>query len=459
MRSWIYGSVFIALLLLSGAIFGLLVKRVDWLQLLMLFFTFYGLYLIVISLITGHRKFLKNDCYRPYVSAVIPARNEENVIEATVRSLCSMSYKKNNRPNFEVIVMDDCSTDQTYDILTNLQKELPNLKVVRRSPEVCGNGKSAVLNEALNYCDGELVAVFDADTRVEPDFLKKSVAYLYDSKVGGIQGRVRIYNARTNILTALQEDEFSIMNHYVQMTKDVMNGLTGLGGNGQITKKKAVEDVGGWNELSTTEDFDLTVRLAMKGWHVRYCPEAVLWQEGVETWGALLRQRVRWAEGLLKCLFDYFWQYLAAKIDLSRKIDGVLSMIRISVSLWIMVGYTFVFATLFHGVNFYSWIPPWFLFSTSILLFSAMLLLMWKNTSINFVELVLRVFRYWFYNFVWVVAVPTAFFKCLKNTNSIHWDKTFHKGHAPYPVPNMVKPAVKGEFRESENYSYVEVIE
>lgn len=458
MKTWIWGSCVLVASLLTSLVAGLFLQKIDWIHITVLFFTFYGVAILAVPVMGKRRRFLKNDCYRPFVSVLVPARNEENVIEATVRSLCRMHYRKNGRPNFEVVVIDDRSTDQTLSIVQRLAEEFSLVRVVRRFPDEPGTGKSVVLNEGLRFSKGEIIAVFDADTRVEPNFLLKTVAYLYDPEVGGVQGRVRIYNPRQNLLTSMQEDEFSVMAHLVQLAKDALCGMTALGGNGQLTRRDAVEKVGGWNELSSTEDLDLTIRLLTAGYGVRYSPEAILWQEAVPNWSALLRQRVRWAEGFIKCLFDYtiplFWH---RGIHWFKRVDGFLSLIRVLLPMWVVVAYIAMGAQMAQGLSLDSEVPTWLFMAATWSFFAITFACIYKVQCLSVQATLVRVAKYWVYNFIWVVAVPIGFVNCLRNLNTIQWDKTVHRGDLPLvAIPSAPPRAYR---QATGSTTFAEVIE
>jgi 1,2-diacylglycerol 3-beta-glucosyltransferase len=443
MHNWTAGLAVLILFLAGSLAYGFHQHNVDFCQIIMIFFTLYGVFLILGAVFSRLRAANRNYFYRPFVSILIPARNEECVIEATVRSMLAIKYHRNNRPHFEVIVMDDNSTDNTYPILCAIEKEHDNLRVIRRVPPRAGNGKSDVLNEGIEHSAGEVVAVFDADTRVAPDFLKNAVSYLYEPEVGGVQGRVQIYNAAASRLTSVQSDEFSIFNHLSQVTKDIFGGVTALGGNGQLTRKSALQSVGGWNVNSTTEDFDLTMRFLLDGWKVRYAPDAVIWQEGVENIRQLMRQRIRWAEGLLKCFFDYTVPLLFGRVNMIRKLDGLLSLIRVILPLWILVGYVFGVGAFFGVTSFYSEIHPAIMIGITLLLFGSMWMALHRESRDSFWSMQVRVLYYWFYNLIWVAAVSGALLRCLKDVNRVEWDKTAHRGSREHrvTVPRQLTPS------------------
>jgi len=434
MKNWIIGLIVTSLAMIMGLVWGIYHMRIDWLQAIMLIFTYYGMMIIFVAAITPPRKYLTDENYTPFISIVIPARNEEFVIENTVQSLLRLDYLKKGKPNFEILVMDDNSSDKTLEIARSLEKEYPGVvRAIHRGPEVAGKGKSMVLNEGIEKANGEIIAVFDADTDVAPNFFKKSIPLLYDPNVGGLQGRVRLYNRDKNLLTSLQEDEFAVISHLYQLGKELIGGLTALGGNGQLVKMEALRTVDGWNWLSPTEDLDLTFRLLFKGWHVRYAPNAVLWQEGVEGLYPLLRQRFRWAEGFLKCIFDYTIPLVFSKASVVKKIDGVMTMMRVLIPFYIWIGYIFIAVTLVRGIEFTAGVSPTLMAISSWAFFGAMTVGMFRTIHPNVLIALSRVFQYSIYSLFWVIAVPVGFINCIRNINDIYWDKTSHTGSTKNP--------------------------
>ena len=333
-------------------------------------------------------------------------------------------------------------TQEEVSLLLQLQKEFPGLKVVSK-PKGTRPGKSAALNYGLKFARGEVIGVFDADTRVARDFLKKSIPLLSPSIIGGVQGKVRIYNPQSSLLTSLQNDEFTVMVNFSQLSKEIFGGVPTLAGNGQLVKREVLAKVEGWNELSITEDMDLSIKMLLKGYRIRYCPQAVLWQEGIQTPARLLRQRIRWAEGLLKCLFDYCWAILCCPATIIQKADISLSLFRVTMSLWVIIGYVYsLFAALFWG-KFYSVLPAIVLVIASWVLFFGMVLAMHKEATANLFKLSWKVLRYWAYNFFWVMAVPVGFINVIRRMGSIVWDKTSHQGDVPRAevhVPGSLLP-------------------
>jgi 1,2-diacylglycerol 3-beta-glucosyltransferase len=258
-----------------------------------------------------NRKMLKNppvinQNYKPFVTVMIPAHNEESVITNTVENILSMDY-----PNFEIIVIDDRSTDNTASVIKDLEMKHPRVMALVRDKEAFP-GKSAVLNDALKFAKGEAVLVFDADATVEPNFLAKLVPSLEPKDVGAVQARKVIRNKDVNFLTKCQNNEYTIDTH-CQVGRDAVKGAVELRGNGELIKRTALDDIGGWNNYTITDDLDMSTRLHINGWDIRFCPDVCVYEEGVIYLFPLFKQRRRWLEGTIRRYLEYCGAVLTSK--------------------------------------------------------------------------------------------------------------------------------------------------
>ena len=212
--------------------------------------------------------------YKPFVSIMIPSHNEQDVIEETVANIMALDY-----PSFEVFVIDDRSDDNTGKVIKALEQKYENLKAVIREKDAFP-GKSAVLNDVFPLTKGEAILVFDSDARIEKDFLAKLVPYLEPKDVGAVQARKIINNADTNILTRCQNNEYALDCHF-QVGRDAVKGAVELRGNGELIKREALIDINGWNNYTITDDLDMSTRLQIKGWDVRFCDNTAVYEEGI----------------------------------------------------------------------------------------------------------------------------------------------------------------------------------
>ena len=304
--------------------------------LLLTFMTIYGIY-STLALQHNKRKLKKqplkiNQDFKPFISIMIPAHNEETVISDTVDNIMKLSYQ-----NFEIIIIDDRSTDNTATVIKNLElKYKDKVKILIREKDAFP-GKSAVLNDALKLAKGETILVFDADATVEPDFLSKMVPCLEPADVGAVQARKVIRNGAYNLLTRCQYNEY-VLDTYLQVGRDAIKGAVELRGNGELIKRQAIEDIGGWNNYTITDDLDMATRLHIKGWDVRYCPSAEVYEEGIIYLKPLFRQRRRWLEGTIRRYLEYSSEAIkSAKMSLRAKLDMIVYITQFIMPLWMIL--------------------------------------------------------------------------------------------------------------------------
>jgi len=250
--------------------------------------------------------------YKPFVSILVPCHNEEDVIEKTALNILDLEYK-----DFEVILIDDRSTDKTASIIEKLSKRHTKIQCLIRDKNATA-GKSAVLNDAMKIAKGEAILVFDADAKVKPDFLNKMIIALEPADVGAVQAQKVIINSSQNFLTQCQFNEYILDTHF-QMGRDAVRGAVELRGNGELIKRRAIESINGWNEQTITDDLDMSTRLHVKGWDIRFCPDVKVYEEGVVTFPALIKQRRRWVEGSIRRYLEYIWDVFTSK-DMSLRV-------------------------------------------------------------------------------------------------------------------------------------------
>lgn len=280
---------------------------------------FMALYMLYMYLSIKHqrRKLKKNppapnSSYKPFISIMIPCHNEHEVISETVKNILNVDYQ-----NYEIIVIDDRSDDSTPEIIKQLEAQYDKVRALIRDKDAFP-GKSAVLNDAFKIAKGEAILVFDADARIEPDFINILLPKLEPKGVGAVQARKNIINAKQNFLTACQYNEY-VFDSYLQIGRDAVKGAVELRGNGEMIKREALVDIGGWNNETITDDLDMSTRLHIKGWDIRFCPDAIVNEEGVICFSALIRQRRRWVEGSIRRYLEFAKDVFFSK-DMSLRV-------------------------------------------------------------------------------------------------------------------------------------------
>lgn len=287
---------------------------------------------------------------KPLMVIVVPAHNEEVVIDGTLSALSALSYSG----SYRALIMNDASTDATGAIAHDWAARDPRIRVIDRRPEEGGRGKSDVLNHAYrlvtkwcaegdpwlaghNTASDIVIGIVDADGRLAPDCLDVVSPYFDEPIVGTTQVGVRIANSLSGTLTRMQDMEFVGFSWLVQIARDHL-GSSGLGGNGQFTRLAALQDLGPipWSPSALTEDLDLGLRLVQRGWATRFCHLTYVDQQGLGQWRPLLRQRTRWIQGHYQCwrhiptLLRSSGSSLVARIDLTLYLVFVVTVVVVS---------------------------------------------------------------------------------------------------------------------------------
>ncbi|UBF29241.1 glycosyltransferase family 2 protein [Kovacikia minuta CCNUW1] len=252
----------------------------------------------------------------PLVSIMVAAKNEEAVIGRLVKMLCSLDYPDYR---YEVWVIDDNSTDKTPVLLEQLTQKYEQLRVFHR-PVGSAGGKSGALNQVLPLTRGEIIAVFDADAQVPADLLRRVLPLFERQRVGAVQVRKAISNLSRNLWIRGQVAEMALDSH-LQQQRIAINGIGELRGNGQFVRRAALEQCGGWNEETITDDLDLTIRLHLERWDIDFMMFPAVEEEGVTRAIALWHQRNRWAEGGYQRYLDYWQPILQNRMGTRKTLD------------------------------------------------------------------------------------------------------------------------------------------
>lgn len=423
-------SSFLLILCIALIIMAILTRNATWLQWVLLIPSLTMLLNSIISIRKMDPVIPYEEKDLPFISIFIPAHNEENTIEATVKSVCQSEYYKNEEPNFEVIVINDGSTDRTGEILAEIKKDLPQLKIVTRHPPRSGKGKGFVLNDALTLSQGEIIGVFDADTQIKTDYLMTIVQYL-NGDIDGVQSRVKMFNRDENYLARMQHLEFASFGNTL-IAKDNLGSTGFLGGNGQFVKKDAIIDCGRWDGFAVTEDLNLAIKIILQGGKIRYCGECAVYQEAVTDWSAFFRQRVRWAIGNFETLFVYFPQILRAKISLLKKFNILEHISFYSFNLLIFFGFVVTIINaiswfIFHSPTIIRMEAPFVVGFLSVIAFFPGIILALSRDKPTIQELIKDIIKYYIYCFH---LIPLFFMtmKTMMTRKERRWSKTEHKG-------------------------------
>jgi cellulose synthase/poly-beta-1,6-N-acetylglucosamine synthase-like glycosyltransferase len=229
----------------------------------------------------------------PLVSVVIAAYNEEDVIEKTTLALLKNDYRA-----FEIIIVDDGSTDRTFSILSSMSN-LHDIRVIRNKTNL---GKCRSIEVGIESSAGQIICLIDADTVVCQQFLSEIIQPILTDEADAICGNIKVGN-KTNALTHFQSIEYISILSRIRAIQDISGFITTMPGAASAFKKSVLASVGGYSSGSLAEDADFTIRLSLKNKRIRFTPKATAYTEVPSSWKSLFFQRRRWVFGNIQCLF------------------------------------------------------------------------------------------------------------------------------------------------------------
>lgn len=379
----------------------------------------------------------------PFVSILVPAHNEEKVIGRTVKAIMNMDYPQDR---FELVVINDCSSDRTGEILQELLQEYNNLKVITVLPPEGGRGKAVALNRGLEEAKGEYIAIYDADNTPERMALRYLVAAIVqDPQLACVVGKFRTRNKDKNILTRFINIETLGFQWISQAGRWKLFNISTIPGTNYIIRKRVIDKLGGWNEKAITEDTELSVRIYELGYRedsefslqiyglgykIKFFPLAVTWEQEPETWKVWFKQRTRWVRGNIYVIEKYLFKVLfmkrkAAALDIFYFFSIYflfLSSILISDIIFIIEILGISHLTL-QGPFFVLWILAYVLFVTEM----AIAINLEKGEG-NIKNILLIAIMYFTYCQMWILLTLRSFLLSFKDrllgVKTVKWYKT-----------------------------------
>jgi len=230
----------------------------------------------------------------PPVSILIPAYNEAEVIGHAIESLLQLDY-----PTYEVIVVDDGSTDDTLEVARRWEGKASGVEV--RVLTKRNGGKASALNAGIARSKYPFVMCMDADSWVDPGSLKAATPHFRDASVGAVAGNVKVAN-RENLLTRLQALEYIEGLNMPRRAQGFIAAVNIVPGPVGVFRREALEEVGGYDTDTFAEDADLTLQLITSGWKIIYEDQAITWTQAPTRALDLIQQRYRWTRGILQAL-------------------------------------------------------------------------------------------------------------------------------------------------------------
>jgi biofilm PGA synthesis N-glycosyltransferase PgaC len=224
----------------------------------------------------------------PLVTIIVPCHNEGRDIEDTVEYLLASVY-----PNFDILLVNDGSGDETREILDELGAKHAQIRVVHL---MRNQGKAVALTTASLMTPAQYLCCIDADALLDPYALSWLMVHFLNPRVGAVTGNPRVRN-RSTLLGRLQVGEFSSIVGLIKRAQRTYGRIFTVSGVVACFRKGALHDVSYWSPDMLTEDIDISWKLQIRHWDVRFEPKAQCWILAPETLGGLWQQRLRWSTG------------------------------------------------------------------------------------------------------------------------------------------------------------------
>ena len=271
----------------------------------------------------------------PFVTIQLPIYNEYFVVSRLIDQIMALDYPKDK---FEVHVLDD-STDETREISRTKVKEYKdqgyNIELVTRKERK--GYKAGALKDGMAVAKGEYIAIFDADFLPEKDFLKQTIPYFDDPEVGVVQTRWGHINQAYSLLTELQAFQLNVHFTVEQQGRESADLLLQFNGTAGVWRKKTIEDAGGWEADTLTEDLDLSYRAQLKGWKINYLEDILSPAELPVEMIGLKSQQYRWMKGgaeTAKKLLPVIW---SSHLGVKQKLHATTHLLGSSIFLFVFL--------------------------------------------------------------------------------------------------------------------------
>ena len=236
--------------------------------------------------------------YFPFVSILVPVYNEEKVVADSIKSLLELNY-----PNYEIIIINDGSSDNTKQVaetLVGYQKgKFSDVKVsLINKPN---GGKARALNAGIRLSKAEIVLCMDGDSQLSPDSVKLAIRHFTNREIGAVAGNVKVLN-RGKLFTDLQALEYIEGLNMARSAQSFVRLVNIIPGPIGFFRKKAIEEAGYYSSDTFAEDADLTLKILANGWKIYYEPNSISFTEAPAKLQQLLKQRYRWTRGIIQSI-------------------------------------------------------------------------------------------------------------------------------------------------------------
>ncbi len=295
----------------------------------------------------------------PMVTIQLPIYNELFVAERLIDNMAALDYP---RDRLEIQVLDD-STDETVDIVARkvetYRRQGLQIHHIRRGTRE--GFKAGALDYGLGLARGEFIAIFDADFLPRPDFLKRTIPYFDDPRIGVVQTRWEHLNEDYSLITRLQALQLNVHFSVEQTGRRLGNFLLQFNGTAGVWRRRAIEDAGGWQPDTLTEDLDLSIRAQLRGWKIHYLEEVGAPAELPAEMNSFKSQQYRWMKGgaeTAKKMLPRVWR---SQLSLTQKLHATGHLLASTIFVFVFIAGVFSVPMLF-AIDALGIEPKWYTF-------------------------------------------------------------------------------------------------
>ncbi len=359
----------------------------------------------------------------PKVTILIPAHNEEKVIRYTLDAMTKLEYPAER---LDILVINDGSSDGTAAIVREFTARDTRVRLYDVPRGEGGKGKSRALNLGLRETDADFIAVYDADNTPHPSAIRYLMAQLLmDPTLGAVLGKFRTINKDRNLLTRFINIETLSFQNMLQAGRWRLFKIATLPGTNLIIRRELLTKLGGWDEDAITEDSELSIRIYMQGYRIKFIPYSVTYEQEPESWRVWIKQRTRWVRGnnyvgkkFLREVPAFKNKFLAVELLYLLSLYYVFLVAIVSSDVLFLLGYFNVVTITLPGPYTTVWVIALVLFLLEILLALS------YDREDRFSNLVLTVLMYFTYCQFWIYIVGKAIYLDVIKKEKRTWVKT-----------------------------------
>ncbi|MHB8128395.1 MAG: glycosyltransferase family 2 protein [Mobilitalea sp.] len=365
----------------------------------------------------------------PMVSVLVPSHNESIVIQKTIAALLRFDYPQDK---YEIIVINDNSSDDSKQVLEQIQSKNPDRKliVINTDNVAGGKGKSNALNIGFSVAQGSVIAIYDADNTPEPKALRLLVENLMDDpKIGAVIGKFRTRNRNASILTRFVNIETLAYQCMNQAGRYFFFRLCTIPGTNFVIRRSIVEEIGGWDIKALSEDTEISFRIYRMGYYIKMVPQAVTWEQEPHLLSIWFKQRTRWAKGNIYVIIKNF-KYIFDKSGGRMRIDVLYYLI-----VYILMLSSLIFSDLIFFLGILGYVHVSLsgfsatLWGMAVIVFvlNVLITLSQEENEFSFKSVILIFLMLFTYSKLWVAVVINAIIHSIMDhvfKREVKWEKT-----------------------------------